>query len=311
MRAEKSPKSLALMLLAVVNVLVCMWLLTYSIGRVLAFTDDIELTCDLPLTETIEDKNETDFLNFSAVDGERIEFTIVRGIRFGSNFQPSWRLVKKDGAPANTCGSFTTDFRGECGPLSASDSPYRIEVRDQDQDDTGTYRVHFYRLSAVTACENTPLTCGALMQGSIDSALDSDLFSFIVPNNERISVLVVNREGGPNFRPAWRLLRGDGTPANACGSFTTNSAGSCGELPANGNPYRIEVQDSDRDDTGLYVLTVNFLDSGCPPSPAIALTPGQLNVVAGTSADLTVTLNQTRNNPTTITLTSSNNSIAT
>ena len=57
-------------------------------------------------------------------------------------------------APAHCGGSAGRRLRSlrhrpsrDCGPLPAAGSPYRIEVADQNQDDTGTYQVTFQRLT--------------------------------------------------------------------------------------------------------------------------------------------------------------------
>ena len=54
----------------------------------------------------------------------------------------------------------------------------------------------------------------------------------------------------------WRLLEGDGSPAADCG-FSALDQRDCGPLPAAGNPYRIEVQDSGLDEIGDYSAVVS------------------------------------------------------
>jgi uncharacterized protein (TIGR03437 family) len=271
--------------------------------------ENISLNCDQPVTATIDPATDTDFLSFPATDGERVEITIVK-TSSGPSFQPFWRLLRNDGAPAGSCGSSTLSPQGDCGPLSSIFSPYRIEVQDFYRNATGTYRAHLYRLPATTACENISLTCGVPVAATINDPLDSDLFSFNAGANEFARITVVTSAPyGSNFQPGWRLLASNGNPANSCGFFTTSAQVTCGPLPAAGSPYRVEVQDFNRDDTGAYFVTVNFTVAACP-SPAITLAPSQLNVVAGRSGNLTVTINQARSTPTTITLTSANPAIA-
>ncbi len=284
-------------------------LLSYSLTRlapaVLAF-NETNLNCDTPVTDTINPANDSDFFSFTATDGERVEINVVKTSPSGANFQPFWRLVRNDGNPAGVCGSFVLSTQGECGPLSSAFSPYRIEVRDFNSNDTGTYRVHFYRLPAATACENTALACSVPAAATIDNPSDSDFFSFnVVPNEFARITVVTGAQTGTNFQPAWRLVANNGNPASSCGFFVSSAQVICGPLSADGNPYRVEVQDFNRDDVGQYSVTVNFTVAACP-SATISLAPNPLNIVAGLSGNLTVTLNQARNAPTTMALTSAN-----
>jgi hypothetical protein len=146
----------------------------------------------------------------------------------------------------------------DCGPLPASGNPYRIEVEDWGRNDTGTYSVHLQHLTTGAACENTPLTCDVPVTRTIDHRVDTDLLSFSVPDGVRSHLSVVRSSpSGPQFEPAWRLLTGQGTPAASCGNFVVNTPErDCGPLPASGNPYRIEVEDWGRNDTGTYRVRV-------------------------------------------------------
>jgi uncharacterized protein (TIGR03437 family) len=272
--------------------------------------DNINLNCDQPVSGSIDPGTETDTLSFTAMDGDRVEFTIVKTSPSGGNFQPFWRLVRNDGTPAFPCGSFVLSSQGECGPLSSNFSPYRIEVQDFNHNDTGTYRAHLYRLPANTACENTQLACNLPLQGVTEDPLDSDFFSINDVVNEFVRVNVTRgANSGANYQPSWRLVQGNGSPAGLCGFFVTTSQVTCGPLPPEGNPYRIEVQDFNRDNTGNYTLAVNFLIGACPTT-TISLSPNPINVVAGASENVIVTIDPSRNAPTTVTLQSSNPAIA-
>ncbi len=312
-QAQNVFKQRAGLALALVSAMMLVALLGYFLIRLspaaLAF-ENFNLNCDAPLTTTINPATETDSFSFNATDGERVEITIVKTSPSGANFQPFWRLVRNDGNPASPCGSFVLSSQAECGPLASANGPYRIEVQDFNRNDTGTYRVHLYRLNSNTACENPPIGCNVPVAGSIDDPLDSDFFSFNVIENEFVRVtLATGSPAGANFQPAWRLVRSDGNPASSCGFFVTNTQLTCGPLTGDGNPYRVEVQDFNRDDTGAYSVTVNHLVAGCP-SPAISLSPNPLNVVAGYIGSMFVAINPAQSTSTTITLTSSNPAVA-
>ena len=143
------------------------------------------LGCDIPLTDTIETATAQDCFTFSVPNmtgGTRVHISVIEGTPSQTNFQPSWRVLTAQGNPAPNCGSFTTNVDRDCGPLPASGNPYRLEVEDHQRDATGTYRVHFQRLTTGTVCEDTPLTCDTPVTRNIDHPVDSDLFSFSVPN---------------------------------------------------------------------------------------------------------------------------------
>ncbi len=272
---------------------------------------NVDLICDVPVTGAIDNPQESDFYILNVAEGERVEISVVRGTPSGPNFQPAWRVLKADGTPASSCGSYGTGLLFDCGPLSAAGNPYRIEVADSGLNDIGTYRVHIYRLPAAVACENTQLTCNVSLTSTIDNPLDRDFFSLNVAEGERVEIGVVRgTPSGPNFQPAWRVLKADGTPASSCGGYGTGPLFDCGPLSAAGNPYRIEVADSGLNDTGAYGVRINFLTTGCPAAPMISLTPASQTIVAGTGGTLTTNISATQSTATTVTLTSSNPDVA-
>jgi hypothetical protein len=106
--------------------------------------------------------------------------------------------------------------------------------------------------------------------GSIDDPIENDLFAFTVTDGETASILVEKLSGG--ITPSWRLLDADGTPAPDCGTYSTASSRDCGPLAGASNPYRVEVIDNGRNDTGTYsvqLLGCNPVAVGDPPAPRV------------------------------------------
>ncbi len=303
--------------LAIVSAAMFVALLNYSFVRfapaVSAFQTIITLNCGQPENGNIAPKTQIDFFSFGAGDGERVQITVVEAPPSSTDFQPEWRLIKRDNNPVTgQCGLFTQSSQRDCGPLAASDSPYRIEIRDFNQDGVGAYRVQFYRLNAGAACDDRALACGTRSDARIDDQLDSDLFSFNAVANEPVTVTVTEAaQSGANFQPQWRLLSANGAPVSgACGNFSTSGQPTaCGQLPVNGNPYRVQVQDEGTNAQGDYSVTVNFRANACPPT-TISLSPNQFNLVAWTSANVTATINPARNAPTRIALASGTPAVA-
>jgi hypothetical protein len=239
------------------------------------------LGCDIPLTDTIATATTRGCFTFSVPDvsgGTRVHISVIEGTPSQTNFQPSWRLLTAQGNPASNCGSFNTNANRDCGPLPASGNPYRLEVEDHQRNATGTYRVHLQRLTTGTVCENTPLTCDTPVTRNIDNPVDSDLVSFSVPNVAGGTWVHIRLREGPTLgTPSWRLLTGAGAPAGApapgapgsCGLFAATRQRDCGPLPASGNPYRIEVQDRARNQTGSYSVYLQPLTTGttCDNTP--------------------------------------------
>src|SRR5262249_17512360 len=97
--------------------------------------------------------------------------------------------------------------------------------------------------------------------------LDTDLFSFSVPDGEHIGVTVDNAAPfDDGFLAGRRLLDRTGFPvAGVCGDFNASPRGifECGPLSAEGNPYRLEVGDVDQVVSGHARVSINFLDSTC------------------------------------------------
>src|SRR5262249_35027612 len=147
------------------------------------------IACDGSVSAPLSPAVDNDLLRFSVADGEVVQITVLNGTPAGANFSAQCRLLTATGAPPATSGGFTdTAFAGQerdCGPLPASVSPYQIEVQDQDLTDTGTYAVHFQRLTAAVACESMPVCI-------IDPAVDNDLIRFTVTDMQTVQITVLN-----------------------------------------------------------------------------------------------------------------------
>jgi hypothetical protein len=230
-------------------------------------TVTVDLTCDVPVTDIIENPSDSDLFTFSVEEGEIVHIKVVETPPAGANFSLYWRVLDKNGVPAPDCGFFSILTEQDCGPLPANGSPYQIEVQDGNQDATGSYSVHLQRVTAANACDHqATLTCDIPVAATIDSPLDSDLFTFSVEEGEIVHIKVVETPpAGANFSLYWRVLDKNGAPAPDCGFFSILTEQDCGPLPANGSPYQIEVQDGNQDATGSYTVRINYLINGCPP----------------------------------------------
>jgi hypothetical protein len=215
----------------------------------------VALTCDVPVVATISSPLETDVYTFAVNEGDRVQISVLERAPADPGFNAMWRLLTAGGLPAASCGAFGIGTQFDCGPLPASGSPYRLEVAEFGQDQTGTYSVHLYPLPAASACENVALGCDVPLGGRIDPALDSDFYSFSVTDGDRVQITVLETAPfDPGFNAMWRLLTATGQPAASCGAFGIGSQFDCGPLPASGNPYRLEVADFSRSRTGNYTV---------------------------------------------------------
>ncbi len=219
--------------------------------------------CDGASVESIDEPGDGDRFSFLAAEAEIVRVSVIEQAGAGAAFAPSWRLVDGSGAAAVSCGGLTGSVSLNCGPLPASGNPYRIEVEDGGRNEIGDYALHFQRLTAVRACDDVPLICGVGQTGTIDHAADADLLGFAVAEGTTVTISVVEPAPGSSFNPNWRLIDGAGNPATACGSFSVTSPRDCTDLAAALNPYRVEVEDQGRNETGTYVVTVDYL-GGCP-----------------------------------------------
>ncbi len=126
-------------------------------------SDNFNLVCDVPVTGTLRDPIQRDFLTFNVTDGETVTISLVNGSPAGGNFQVVGRLLNGSGSPvAGQCGGYilgTPTRLFNCGPLPAAGNPYRIEVVDSNLDDTGAYRavVSFLTTGCPACAPNTPL----------------------------------------------------------------------------------------------------------------------------------------------------------
>jgi hypothetical protein len=221
------------------------------------------ITCDTPATVNIEPPVDTDLLTFTVPDIPGGTLVHIKGMNMDSPTAgtPSWRLLSKTGEPVpGKCALFSGTNRRDCGPLAYSGNPYRIEVEDLGRNQSATQRFYFQTLTQGATCEiGPPINPCVVLSGTINSPLDADLliFNFSVADGARVRITMT--EVSPNFTLAWRLLDKTGAPVPGtgnCAVFTRLAQLDCGDLPASGNPYRIEVQGFVGKDVGDYQAKV-------------------------------------------------------
>lgn len=221
--------------------------------------DQVAISCDIPIGGVIIEPLDTDLFAFDVTDNETVSISVVEQPGSGSSFNPRWRLMDAQGNAPSTCGAWSGGLTALCGSLHAVGSPYRIEVMDDARNDVGSYRVHLQRVAATTACDSVALGCDDPIAGVTEENIDTDLLSFRVSDSEIVRISLLEVAGsGPQYNPQWRLLDGYGRPAAVCGSYGS-AFRDCGRLMALGNPYRVEVQDGTRNDTGAYTLHMQRL----------------------------------------------------
>jgi hypothetical protein len=108
------------------------------------FSDELEIICNVTITNSIDDPIDRDYLRFSVIDNEIVSLSLIKSAPSDGSFNPVARLLRGDGtAVAGSCGTFslgnTTELL-DCGPLPATGNPYRLEVVDRFFDGSGTYR---------------------------------------------------------------------------------------------------------------------------------------------------------------------------
>jgi hypothetical protein len=184
----------------------------------------------------------------------------------GPGFDPTWRFLNKDGVAVGGCSLTAEGPRYYCGPLSAADGPYRVEVFDNSHDATGTYRVRLERLTS--PCDDSALPCDQVVSGEIDDPFDADFFSFTAADNERVSIVVGRATTDAGFNPSWHLVTNTGAFASVqCSQTAEGARYYCGPFSAAESPYRVVVFDTGLDATGTYHIALERLTSPCDDSP--------------------------------------------
>ena len=218
------------------------------------------LACDTPVTTTISHIVDTDLYNFAGVAGERAHIILSsNGGSFG--FDPQWRLLGVNGAPAAVCGTLVAGER-ECVLPAAG--TYAVEVRDAGFNATGTYSVQLQRLTEAQRCAAAALACDTPVTTTISHIVDTDLYNFAGVAGERAHIILSSNGGSFGFDPQWRLLGVNGAPAAVCGTLVAGER-EC-VLPAAGT-YAVEVRDAGFNATGTYSVQLQRLTEAqrCAP----------------------------------------------
>jgi hypothetical protein len=217
--------------------------------------DVVALPCDSTLTDSVDSEIDSDLFRFSVSDGERFFLSVME--ESGAGFDVMWRLLDATGNQA--AGGFTANNRVDLGPLSAANSPYRLQVAENGGNAVGTYNINLQRLTADVECEIHHLPCDTTYTSSIATALDTDLLEFEVSEGERLYMTVLEHSGS-GFDVMWRVL--DATGSQAAGGFTASNRVDLGPLSSTGNPYRLQVAENGGNATGTYGVHLQRLTAG-------------------------------------------------
>ena len=138
------------------------------------------------MTTTISHIVDTDLYSFAGVAGERAH--IILGSNGGSfGFDPQWRLLGANGAPAAVCGTLAAGER-ECVLPAAG--TYAVEVRDAGFNATGTYSLQLQRLTEAQRCAPATLACDTPVTTTISHIVDTDLYNFAGVAGERAHIIL-------------------------------------------------------------------------------------------------------------------------
>jgi hypothetical protein len=123
-----------------------------------------EAACDITLltcggetfVTALEPVVDNDLFGFCVAEGGIVSVSVVGGSSSVPPFTPEWRLLDGTGMPATSsgCGSFSTSPQ-DCGVLSETGNPYRLQVQERFHNDTGIYGVFVAPLFA-GACIDCP-----------------------------------------------------------------------------------------------------------------------------------------------------------
>src|SRR5436190_23690505 len=144
----------------------------------------IHLGCDSTIVDSIVDPSQVDSFSIAIPVTQVISLSVAAFTPSGG-FNPEWRLFDVHGNQVLTFGTFALRATHLLvGPLSVSGSPYRLDVRDHDDDATGKFAVRFERLAEGQTCETFNLVCDVPHTDSLTSIVDSDLFRFTASSCE-------------------------------------------------------------------------------------------------------------------------------
>ncbi len=217
--------------------------------------EDVPLSCDVPVTGTIDSPLDSDLLSFDVSDGERLYVSLIE-TEGTPEFNVGWRVLDASGAAVT---GRIADARADVGPLAASGNPYRLDVWDWSEDGTGTYQAGLHRLPAATACDVVPFGCDTTLAGAIDSRIDVDGFAFPAAEGEHVYVGLRADAAGPDFDPIWRIV--DASGVDVSGWVGAGRYG-FGPLHLAGSPYSFQVRDSGENGTGTYHANLQRVTPG-------------------------------------------------
>src|SRR5206468_3122497 len=136
-----------------------------------------------PLDGTINDRTDTDLMTFNVSTDEEVS-KVATANGGAPNTNPARRPLPGDGTQVRGLTGFGLF---DDGPLTVSGTPYRVEIVDSGQNDTGTYLFPLQRLPPSAALFPYTTLFRSPLDGTINDRTDTDLMTFNVSTDEEVS----------------------------------------------------------------------------------------------------------------------------
>jgi hypothetical protein len=183
-------------------------------------------------------------------DGALLRVRVIPA--FGATLIPTAEVLRPDGT--TRCAATAADD-STC-PFDVGGN-HTILVRDGGQSGTGGFTIALQRLDAPSACSTHSF--GTLPASNLLLPGDFECHRFAATAGDTVRIRVRARGGAPSLRPAWEVIRPEGTTScSATGEFTC-------PIPVTGT-YTVLVRDqAPGNRTGGYDITVQRLNDpvGC------------------------------------------------
>jgi len=222
------------------------------------------INCGQTLSASISAAAERDSYSFDASANDGIT---IRARKTSGNLTPYLELYGPGGALITSAANKIDRTLTEAGT-------YRIDVRDQNNTNTGDYVLYWERMN--NPCNATPINCDQVMAGSTGTGVDPapwKVYTFAASANDAVTIRSRNTSGG-SFSPYMELYNPSGTYITAGGEINRTLTGA--------GTYTILMRDNNNAYAGDYVLSWLRVVNPCSATP---LNCGQVLSASVSAAD--------------------------
>jgi YD repeat-containing protein len=210
------------------------------------------LSCGQMTTGSIGGAADPPFLRYYSFNALANDSVTIRATKTSGTLTPYLELYNASGTQIGTGA-------GQLDKALTAAGIYTVVVRDQNSINTGEYLLTWLKVN--NPCSFTPIGCGQVLQGSVDTVGEIDAYTLTATGGDNVVLTLTKTSGG--LDPSVELYNSSGARVGYQYSASGNQV-TITQTLATGGTYTVFVSDYGNDESGSYTLKFQKNNNICP-----------------------------------------------